>query len=128
MATPSLLSRVIESQGQDIEILSIRDRVQMGTGDEGWAIHTNGSLLYRGRVMVPRLAYLREEILREFHCSHFTVHPNGKKMYYDLHHQYYRSGMKKHIGDFVRRCLTCQQVNAEHQRQVGLLQPLEVAE
>ena len=35
MATPSLLSRVIESQGQDIEILSIRDRVWSDTGDEG---------------------------------------------------------------------------------------------
>ena len=28
VATPSLLSRVIESQGQDAEIVSIRDRVQ----------------------------------------------------------------------------------------------------
>ena len=37
---PSLLSRVIESQGQDAKILSIRDRVQLGTGDEGWVIHT----------------------------------------------------------------------------------------
>ena len=31
---PSLLSRVIESQGEDLEILSIMDRVQAGTGDE----------------------------------------------------------------------------------------------
>ena len=36
--------------------------------------------------------------------------------------------MKRHIGDFVRRCLTCQQIKAEHQRQTWLLQPLEVAE
>ena len=36
--------------------------------------------------------------------------------------------MKRHVGDFVRRCLTCQQVKAEHQKLVGLLQPLEVAE
>ena len=34
VATPSLLSRVIESQGQDIEIVSIRDRVQSGTSEE----------------------------------------------------------------------------------------------
>ena len=53
MATPSLLSRVIESQGQDAELVSIRDRVQSGTTDEGWAIHTDGSLRYRGRVVVP---------------------------------------------------------------------------
>ena len=54
MATPSLLSRVIESQGQDAEIVSIRDRVELGTTDEGWAIHTDGSLRYKGRVVVPR--------------------------------------------------------------------------
>ena len=35
VATPSLLSRVIESQWQDAEIVSIRDQVQLGTGDEG---------------------------------------------------------------------------------------------
>ena len=36
--------------------------------------------------------------------------------------------MKRHVGGFVRRCLTCQQVKAEHQKPAGLLQPLEVAE
>ena len=48
VATSSLLSRVIESQGHDAEIVSIRDRVQAGTGDEGWVIHTNGSLRFKG--------------------------------------------------------------------------------
>ena len=40
VATPSLLSRVVESQRQDTKILSIRDRVQSGMGDEGWAMHS----------------------------------------------------------------------------------------
>ena len=128
VATPFLLSRVIESQGQDAEIVSIRDWVQSSTGDEGWAIHIDGSLRYRGQVVVPQLTDLREEILKELHCSRFVVHPSGTKMYYDLHHQYYWSGMKRHIRDFVRRCLTCQQVKVEHQKPVRLLQPLEVAE
>ena len=48
VATPSLLSRVIESQGRDIELLSIRDHVRLDIGDKGWAIHTNGSLYYKG--------------------------------------------------------------------------------
>ena len=55
MATTSLLSIVIESQGQDAKISSIRDRVQAGMGDEGWAIHTDDSLRYRGRVVFPQL-------------------------------------------------------------------------
>ena len=53
VATPSLLSRVIESQWQDAEIVSIRDRVQSGIGDKGWTVHVDGSLRYRGRVVVP---------------------------------------------------------------------------
>ena len=108
--------------------MSIRDRVQSGTGDEGWTTHTDGSLRYRGLVVVPQSTDLREEILREFHCSRFVVHPGGTKMYQDICRQYYWSGMKRHIGNFVRRCLTCQQVNAEHQKPAGLLQLLEVAE
>ena len=62
--------------------------------------------------MVPQSTDLREEILKEFHCSRFTVHPGS---------------MKRHVGDFVRRCLTCQQVKAKHHKPAGLLQPLEVA-
>ena len=61
--------------------MSIRDRVQSGTNEGGWTIHADGSLRYRGQVVVPQLIDLREEILREFHCSRFSVHPGGKKMY-----------------------------------------------
>ena len=101
--------------------MSIRDRVQASMGDESWTVHSDGSLRYRGRVVVPHSTDLREEILREFHCSRFFVHPGGTKMYQDLRRQYYWSGMKRHVGDFVRRCLTCQQVKAEHQKPTGLL-------
>ena len=36
--------------------------------------------------------------------------------------------MKRHVRDFVRRCLMCQQVKAGHQKPAGLLQSLEVFE
>ena len=84
MAKPSLLSNVIKAQGQDTEITSIEDWVWSGTGDEGWTIHADGGLRYRGRIVVPQLADSREEILKEFHYSRFAVHPGGTKMYHDL--------------------------------------------
>ena len=84
VATPSLLSKVIESQGQDAKISSIRDRVA-----------------------IPQLIDLREEILKEFYYSHFAVHTCGTKMYQDHRHQYYWNGMKRHVGNFFQRCLTC---------------------
>ena len=110
---PSLLSRVIESKGHDTELVSIRDKVQSGIGDEVLAIHTDGSLRYRGHVAIPQLTDLRKEILKEFQCSRFAMHPGGTKMYHDLLLQYYWSGIKRHVGDFVLLCLTCKQVKAE---------------
>ena len=89
VATPSLLSRVIESQGKDAEIVSIRDKVQSGMADKSWTIHKDGSLRYIGGVVVPHTTDLREEILREFHYSLFVGHPIGTNMYHDLRHQYY---------------------------------------
>ena len=59
--------------------MSIKDQVRSDTCDKGWVIHTDGSLWYRGRVVVPQLADLRGEILREFHCSCFAMHPGGMK-------------------------------------------------
>ena len=76
----SLFNRVIESQGQDAEILSIKDRVLSGMGVEGWVVHTDGSLRYRGWVVVPQLTDLRDEILKEIHYSNFTMHPGDTKM------------------------------------------------
>ena len=45
---PSLLGRVIELQGQEAKILSIKDRVQYGTSDEDRTMHSDGSIWYRG--------------------------------------------------------------------------------
>ena len=49
-------------------------------------------------------------------------------MYQDLKQRYWWPGMKRDVVDFVSKCLTCQQIKAEHQRPAGLLQPLEIPE
>ena len=81
--------------------MSIRDRVQACTGDEGWALHTDCSIRYKGQIVVPQFEKLRVGILQELHCSRFAVHPGGMNICHDLRHQYYWSGMKRHVGDFV---------------------------
>ena len=45
----------------------------------------------RDGFVVPQLTDLREKILREFHCSHFAVHPGDTKMYCDLRHSITRA-------------------------------------
>ena len=49
-------------------------------------------------------------------------------MYKDLRQNYWWSGMKRDIAQFVAQCLVCQQVKVKHQRPAGFLQPLSIPE
>ena len=49
-------------------------------------------------------------------------------MYKDLRQNYWWSGMKRDIAQFVAQCLVCQQVKVERQRPVRFLQPLSIPE
>ncbi|XP_052189880.1 uncharacterized protein LOC127799697 [Diospyros lotus] len=103
------------------------ERVQM-QGQAFAVQRDNGLLLFRGRICVPRDSDIRQRILEEAHRSPYTIHPGATKMYQGLRRQYWWSGMKRSVAEFVSRCLVCQQVKAEHQRPAGLLRPLSVPE
>ncbi|MBM1124188.1 hypothetical protein JQN44_27305, partial [Klebsiella pneumoniae] len=96
------------------------------SGLDHWCISADGGLRFRNHLFVP--PSVREEVLRESHYSRFAVHPGGTKMFRDVSRHFWWPGMKQDIAAFVSRCLTCQQVKAEHRRPAGLLQPLPIPE
>ena len=49
-------------------------------------------------------------------------------MYHDIKDLHWWDGLKKDVVDYVSKCLTCQQVKAEHQKPSGKLQPLPIPE
>ncbi|XP_074297602.1 peptidyl-prolyl cis-trans isomerase FKBP65-like [Silene latifolia] len=58
--------------------------------------------------------------MTEAHCTPYSVHPGGDKLYMDLKKTFWWPDMKKEVAEFVARCLTCQRVNGEKRRpQVG---------
>ena len=91
-----------------------------------FSISETGLLRFQGRICVPADDSIRREILDEAHTTPYSIHPGATKMYQDLRSLYWWSGMKRDVAEYVTRCLTCQQVKAEHQRSSGLLQPLWV--
>ena len=93
-----------------------------------FVLSDDGILRFMTRLCVPNDGDLRREFLEEAHCSRLAIHPGGTKMYKDLRQNYWWSGMKRDIAQFVARCLVCQQVKAEHQQPVGSLQPLAIPE
>ena len=75
---------------------------------------------------VPEIGELKREIVEEAHSSAYAMHPGSTKMHHTLREHYWWKGMKKEIADFVSRCLTCQQVKAEHQKLAEKIQPLPI--
>ena len=86
----------------------------------------DGVLRIGGRVCVPKVGDLIRLILKEAHCTRYSIHPGVAKMYHDLSQHYWWYGMKKDISEFVAKCLTCQQVKCEHQRPGGEFQRMPI--
>ena len=76
-------------------------------------------LRYKDQICVPMDMGIRREILDESHTTPYSLHPGTTKMYQDLQTLYWWPGMKKDVVEYVAKCLTCQQVKAEHSDQRG---------
>nr|GFB53814.1 retrotransposon protein, putative, Ty3-gypsy subclass [Tanacetum cinerariifolium] len=119
---PDLISQIKEAQKEDIEIWTIVENLDKQVE---FRLDDDNVLWQDTRLVVPNDATLREALLTEAHSSSFPVHPGSTKMYHDLKHHFWWSGMKRDVAMFVSRCLICQHVKIEHQRASGLLQQLE---
>nr|GFB13980.1 putative reverse transcriptase domain-containing protein [Tanacetum cinerariifolium] len=83
--------------------------------------HADGTQCLNGRSWIPCYVDLRTMIMHESHNSKYSIHPGFDKMYQDMKKLYWWPNMKADIATYVRKCLTCAKVKAEHQRPSGLL-------
>ena len=87
-----------------------------------------GVLWISGRLCILDMDNLRQEVLEEAHFTAYSVHPGATKIYHSIKDLYWWDRMKKNVADFIYKCLTCQQVKAEHQKPYGKLQPPPILE
>ena len=66
-----------------------------------FVLSDDGVLRFRTRLCVQDDGDLRRELFEEAHCSRLAIHPGGTKMYKDLRQNYWWSGMKRDIAQFV---------------------------
>ncbi|KAJ9672728.1 hypothetical protein PVL29_026082 [Vitis rotundifolia] len=127
-ARPMVIQRIVKAQVHDEFLEKVKAQLVAGEIDENWSMYEDGSVRFKGRLCVPKDVELRNELLADAHRAKYTIHPGNTKMYQDLKRQFWWSGMKRDIAQFVANCQICQQVKAEHQRPAGLLQPLPIPE
>jgi hypothetical protein len=75
-----------------------------------------GIIWFNNRIVVPKNAEVRQQILDEAHLSQYSIHPGSTKMYQDLKQHYWWTKMKKEIARYVARCDTCRRVKAIHMK------------
>ena len=122
---PVLIDRIRELQIQDPQIVKLRGEVESGQRGD-LSLREDGTVVMGQKLCVPDVSDVRREFMEEAHSSTYAMHPGSTKMYHTLKEHYWWKGMKRDIAEFVSRCLTCQQVKAEHQKPVGLLQSLPI--
>ena len=122
---PDLKQMIVNAQKNDAKLQEMTQLVCIGDKTD-FSIDGCGGLLYKNRLCVPNDMELKNKILYESHNTVFTMHPGSNKMYQDMKQYYWWRGMKKHISEYVAKCLTCQQVKAEHQVSSSLLNPLPI--
>ena len=120
---PLLVDQIKEGQKQVSKMIKLRTEIEGGRKPE-FQIRDDGVIVRGSQMCVPEIGELKGKIMEEAYSSAYAMHPGSTKMYNTMREHYWWKGMKKEIADFVSRCLTCQQVKAEHQKPAGKIQPL----
>ena len=94
----------------------------------GFLINKDRMLRFQNRVCIHAIEEIRRKILHVGNNTPHSVRPGVNNLYKDLKRTFWLINMKQEVTDYVVKCLTCQRVKVEHQRHVGLLQPLEIPE
>ncbi|XP_076950393.1 uncharacterized protein LOC143623344 [Bidens hawaiensis] len=72
----------------------------------------DGLLYFLNRLWVPVRDNLHTVIMDKAHKSRYSVHPGADKMYFNLRTTFWWPGMKKDIGIYIGKCLTCAKVKS----------------
>ncbi|XP_073130881.1 uncharacterized protein [Henckelia pumila] len=125
-AAADALSRK-DAQKEDQGIQKSVEMVKSGHQSE-YKVSADDILYVNNRLVVQNVSDLKQLILKEAHCSKYSIHQGGRKMYNDLKNHYWWKHMKSDVTEYVSRCLNCQQVKAERKKPDGLLQSLPIPE
>ncbi|KZV42473.1 peroxidase 64 [Dorcoceras hygrometricum] len=115
-----------EAVDRDTHLSNILHSLQQGTSRTGPYTVTNGVLLHRGRIVVPRDSAWPGKLMQEGHNTPVGGHSGALRTYKRIAATFFWKGMKADIAKFVAECSICQQQKYDATKPAGLLQPLPI--
>ena len=83
----AVVDRVINANQSDKSIQIYRNKAIQKSSS--WSITDDRLLLYKGRLMVPEIDFLRVQLIRAIHAAQITAHPGTRKTAALLREKYY---------------------------------------
>jgi hypothetical protein len=120
-----LLQRIIDAQRTDKGMKCIHEKMEAGKAN-CFRKDDKGVIWFKDRIVVPKDAEVRQQILDEAHLSRHSIHSGSTKMYQDLKQHYWWTKMKIEIARYVAKCDTCRRVKAVHMKAAGPLQSMSI--
>jgi hypothetical protein len=121
----TIKDQIISAQKKNLGIAYIKEKVRSGQQTD-FSIDDTNVLLFKNRLVVPKVPGLRQLILDEAHNTRFSIHPGSNKMYQDLKQRFWWTKMKIENARYVARCDTCRRVKVVRLKPAGMLQPLPI--
>jgi hypothetical protein len=120
-----ILQRITDAQRTDKNKKFIHENMEAGKAN-CFRKDDQGVIWFKDRIVVPKDAEVRQQILDEAHLSRYSIHLGSTKMYQDLKQHYWWTKMKIKIARDVAKCDTCRRVKAIHMKTIGQLQSLPI--
>jgi hypothetical protein len=98
-----LLQRIIDAQRTYKGIKYIHEKMEAGRAN-CFRKDDQGVIWVKDRIVVPKDAEVRQQILDEAHLSRYFIHLGSTKMYQDLKQHYWWTKMKIEIARYVAKC------------------------
>ena len=74
----NLRQHIVNYLAKDELYVQVKDKLQQQSLEkryEGYKLEEDGILVYRNRIYIPHVAYLRRVVMDEIHQAPYSVHP-----------------------------------------------------
>ncbi|XP_015161120.1 uncharacterized protein [Solanum tuberosum] len=99
----TFIGEIKAKQFKDENLNDLRKKAVSGKV-QAMVLDAGGVLIFKGRICVPKVDNLIQNLLTVSHGLRYFIHPGVTKMYQDLKRLYWLHGMKKDIAKFVAKC------------------------